>query len=87
MVPQRNLSRISNNLRQPGKRRIPEAVIERDYCLAWFLTILAQHGLRDFLAFKGGTALRRCWFENYRFSEDLDFSLIKRSSSRRSWPA
>lgn len=29
------------------------------------------------LAFKGGTALRRCWFANYRFSEDLDFSLIK----------
>jgi predicted nucleotidyltransferase component of viral defense system len=27
------------------------------------------------LAFKGGTALRRCWFEDYRFSEDLDFTL------------
>ena len=56
---------------------VPEAVIERDYCLAWFLTGLAQHPLREFLAFKGGTALRRCWFENYRFSEDLDFSLIQ----------
>lgn len=77
MIPQRDLSRIANGLFQPGKRRVPEAVIERDYCLAWFLTALAQHDLREFLAFKGGTALRRCWFENYRFSEDLDFSLIK----------
>lgn len=77
MIPQRNLSRIANTLSLPGKRRVPEAVIERDYCLAWFLTGLAQHPLREFLAFKGGTALRRCWFENYRFSEDLDFSLIK----------
>jgi len=29
------------------------------------------------LAFKGGTALRRCWFENHRFSEDLDFTLTR----------
>ena len=29
------------------------------------------------LAFKGGTALKRCGFENYRFSEDLDFTLTR----------
>jgi predicted nucleotidyltransferase component of viral defense system len=29
------------------------------------------------LIFKGGTALRRCHYEEYRFSEDLDFSLEK----------
>ena len=40
-----------------GGRRIPEAVIERDYVLAWFLTGLAGHPLREVLAFKGGTAL------------------------------
>ncbi len=45
--------------------------------LAWFLTGLAGHPLRDVLAFKGGTALRRCWFEGYRFSEDLDFTLAR----------
>jgi uncharacterized protein len=45
--------------------------------LAWFLTGLAGHSLRDVLAFKGGTALRRCWFEGYRFSEDLDFTLTR----------
>ncbi|MFM9971616.1 MAG: nucleotidyl transferase AbiEii/AbiGii toxin family protein [Burkholderiales bacterium] len=76
MIPQRNISLISNSLAAAGARRIPEAIIERDYVLAWFLTGLARHSLREALAFKGGTALRRCWFENYRFSEDLDFTLI-----------
>lgn len=77
MIPQRDLSRISNTLENKGGRRIREDVIERDYCLAWFLTCLGGHRLREILAFKGGTALRRCWFENYRFSEDLDFTLIE----------
>jgi len=77
MIPQRNISLISNTLMTAGGRRIPEAVIERDYVLAWFLTGLAGHPLREVLAFKGGTALRRCWFENYRFSEDLDFTLTR----------
>jgi predicted nucleotidyltransferase component of viral defense system len=77
MIPQRNISLISNTLTTAGGRRIPEAVIERDYVLAWFLTGLAGHPLRDKLAFKGGTALRRCWFNDYRFSEDLDFTLIR----------
>jgi predicted nucleotidyltransferase component of viral defense system len=30
--------------------------------------------LKDNLAFKGGTALKKCYFGEYRFSEDLDFS-------------
>ena len=77
MISQRNISMISNTLPPAGGRRIPEAVIERDYVLAWFLSGLAGHPLRDVLAFKGGTALRRCWFEDYRFSEDLDFTLTR----------
>jgi predicted nucleotidyltransferase component of viral defense system len=76
MIPQRAISLISNGHQSASGRRIPEAVIERDYCLAWFLTGLAGHSLREALAFKGGTALRRCWFTDYRFSEDLDFTLM-----------
>ncbi|MFT4178867.1 MAG: nucleotidyl transferase AbiEii/AbiGii toxin family protein [Thermomonas sp.] len=75
MIPQRSISRIANTLTTAGGRRIPESVIERDYVLAWFLTGLAVHPLREVMVFKGGTALRRCWFEDYRFSEDLDFTL------------
>lgn len=68
MIPQRNLSLIANKLQAVNGRRIPEAVIERDYCLAWFLVGLWSHALRDALVFKGGTALRRCYFVDYRFS-------------------
>jgi predicted nucleotidyltransferase component of viral defense system len=77
MIPQRNISLIANALQTAGGRRIQEAVIERDYCLAWFLIGLAGHPLRETLAFKGGTALRRCYFADYRFSEDLDFTLTQ----------
>jgi predicted nucleotidyltransferase component of viral defense system len=77
MIPQRNLSLVSNKLAQNGGTRIPEKVIELDYCLAWFLIGLYRNELGKHLAFKGGTALRRCIFGEYRFSEDLDFTLLK----------
>ena len=79
MIPQRNLSLLANRLyKEHGGRRIPEAVLERDYCLAWFLAGLNQSKLRDLLIFKGGTALKRCHFGDYRFSEDLDFTLARK---------
>lgn len=80
MISQRNLSLLSNRLyKEHGGRRIPEAVLERDYCLAWFLIGLSQSKLRDLLIFKGGTALKRCHFGDYRFSEDLDFTLARKA--------
>ncbi|MDP2863524.1 MAG: nucleotidyl transferase AbiEii/AbiGii toxin family protein [Desulfobacterales bacterium] len=75
MIPQRNLSLLSNRLARKGGRRIPEAVLERDYCLSWFLAGLSTTSLTDVLAFKGGTAIRKCYVPDYRFSEDLDFTL------------
>ena len=75
MIPQRNISLLSNRLTAGGAARIREDVLERDYCLAWLLSALAQSDLRPVLAFKGGTALKRCYFADYRFSEDLDFTL------------
>jgi hypothetical protein len=76
MIPQRNLSLLSNRLAQSGGRRLPETVLDRDYCLAWFLVGLSATELSSRLAFKGGTALKRCYFGDYRFSEDLDFTLV-----------
>jgi predicted nucleotidyltransferase component of viral defense system len=77
MIPQRNISLLSNRLAREGGRRIPEAVLERDYCLAWFLVGLSRVPLRERLAFKGGTAIKRFYFGDYRFSEDLDFTLTE----------
>ena len=75
MIPQRNISLLSNRLAAGAGLRIREDVLERDYCLAWFLNVLAESNLRTALAFKGGSALKRCYFADYRFSEDLDFTL------------
>ena len=77
MIPQRNISLLSNRLAREGGRRIPEAVLERDYCLAWFLVGFSRSPLCKRLVFKGGTAVKRCYFGDYRFSEDLDFTLAE----------
>jgi len=77
MIPQRNISLLSNRLAREGGRRIPEAVLERDYCLAWFLVGLSISPICKSLTFKGGTALKRCYLSKYRFSEDLDFTLAE----------
>jgi hypothetical protein len=42
MIPQRNLSVLANRLTNEGGRRLPESVLERDYCIAWFLSALAE---------------------------------------------
>jgi predicted nucleotidyltransferase component of viral defense system len=51
-------------------------VIEKDYALGWLLAGLGESQVtRDTWLFKGGTCLKKCFFETYRFSEDLDFTL------------
>ena len=52
-----------------------DRVMEKDYVLSWLLIAIADSELRSGLAFKGGTALKRCYYPDYRFSEDLDFTL------------
>ena len=57
--------------------RLRPDVVEKDYVLGWLLAGLAQHAVvRDYWVFKGGTCIKKCYFETYRFSEDLDFSLL-----------
>ena len=54
-----------------------EDVIEKDYVIGWLLWgIGGQEILRDAWVFKGGTCLKKCYFETYRFSEDLDFTVL-----------
>ncbi len=51
-------------------------VIEKDYVLGWVLAGILNHlELGPSWVFKGGTCLKKCYFETYRFSEDLDFTL------------
>jgi predicted nucleotidyltransferase component of viral defense system len=51
-------------------------VIEKDYLLGWMLAgISTDPDIGKSWVFKGGTCLKKCYFETYRFSEDLDFTL------------
>src|SRR5215471_8325097 len=51
-------------------------VIEKDYVLGWILAGINAHAaLTGTWLFKGGTCLKKCYFESYRFSEDLDFTV------------
>jgi len=51
-------------------------VIEKDYVLGWVLAGIFNHPvIGSSFVFKGGTCLKKCFFETYRFSEDLDFTL------------
>lgn len=51
-------------------------VVEKDYVLGWLLAGINAHPeLTESWVFKGGTCLKKCYFETYRFSEDLDFTL------------
>lgn len=54
--------------------KYPLAVAEKDYFLAVVLKIIAESSLGSTLVFKGGTAIHHCYLDQYRFSEDLDFS-------------
>lgn len=52
-------------------------VVEKDYALGWLLAGIGKHAsTKDSWVFKGGTCLKKCYFETYRFSEDLDFTLL-----------
>lgn len=65
---------LDQRVREWGLR---EDVVEKDYALGWVLWgIGADEVLSTAWAFKGGTCLKKCYLETFRFSEDLDFSVL-----------
>ena len=59
-----------------GDLSLTPDVIEKDYVLGWLLAGISAHqALAPAWTFKGGTCLKKCYFETYRFSEDLDFTV------------
>lgn len=60
--------------------RVNDRQIEKDYVLSWVLYAISKNKiLYNALVFKGGTVLKKAYFEDYRFSEDLDFTLVDKS--------
>tara|TARA_R110000868_G_scaffold360465_1_gene622468 strand:+ start:478 stop:1299 length:822 start_codon:yes stop_codon:yes gene_type:complete len=65
---------LQNKARDVGVR---DQQIEKDYILSWILQGIAKHStLSKTIVFKGGTVLKKVYFKDYRFSEDLDFTLL-----------
>lgn len=65
---------IQQKAREVGVR---DQQIEKDYILSWILKGVSQHDqLSKIIVFKGGTVLKKIYFPDYRFSEDLDFTLL-----------
>ena len=64
------LDRVSSelNIRQ-------REVIEKDWWVTVTLKALFQTDCRDYLSFKGGTSLSKCWHLIDRFSEDIDVAI------------
>ena len=53
-------------------------VVDLDYVIGCFLETLYRQPESQALIFKGGTCLKKCYYADYRFSEDLDFTLNRR---------
>ena len=52
-------------------------VIEKDWWVTMTLRALFESSCPDFLTFKGGTSLSKCWNLIERFSEDVDIAIDK----------
>ena len=65
-------------IRLAGELGLQPRVVEKDYVLGWVLAGIARdEELVRVWLFKGGTCLKKCFFETYRFSEDLDFTITE----------
>lgn len=51
---------------------IPEIYVEKDYWVTYALHILFNSEVQEYIVFKGGTALSKCFGLIERFSEDID---------------
>lgn len=73
MLTQAQVQRYAN---ESGLRDI--MIAEKEIVLTFLLQLLAERGILDKLAFKGGTCLRKMFLGTQgRFSTDLDFTAIE----------
>lgn len=69
MILQKEIATIAET------KLVSKSTIDKDWVLGHFLAaIYSEPELKKVLIFKGGTCLKKCYFPEYRFSEDLDFT-------------
>ncbi len=63
---------IARRLHAPGL-----GVLEKDYVISCFMDgLMRVKTIATTFVFKGGTALRKAYFSDWRYSEDVDFSVL-----------
>ncbi len=75
MIPAAEVQRLARQW------KVDPMIVELDYVLGCFLSRWFRRPLAAEMLFKGGTCLRKCYFPDYRFSEDIDFTAQKPVSS------
>lgn len=76
IISKSELQRLAN------REKVALGTLEKDYVLTEVLKSLSQVStLSELLVFKGGTALRKVYFADWRYSEDLDFT-VKRDMKK-----
>ena len=56
---------------------VADHVIEKDYVLGWLLWGIASHpALSRAWVLKGGSAIKKCYVDTHRYSQDLDFTVL-----------
>ena len=59
------------------EKQVSKTTIDKDWVLGHILNAFYSFDInRVNFVFKGGTCLKKCYFQDYRFSEDLDFTLL-----------
>ncbi|MBT9130634.1 MAG: hypothetical protein DDT41_00920 [candidate division WS2 bacterium] len=70
MISRQEIMDVSKNI------NLPVNIIEKDYVLGWVLAGIANHPeIGSNWIFKGGTCIKKCYINIYRFSDDLDFTV------------
>jgi predicted nucleotidyltransferase component of viral defense system len=68
MVPVKEISSIAS------KAGIKDVQVEKDHVISWILFGIAHiPSLKESMIFKGGTLLKKAYFPNYRFPDELEF--------------
>lgn len=75
MTSKAQITRIASN------DGVDARVVERDYVLVHAVALISAHDTKRTLVFKGGTSLRLLHFDDYRYSADLDYSVVKGDES------
>jgi predicted nucleotidyltransferase component of viral defense system len=76
MISKQELLKKQKNL------NIPLTTVEKDYVLGLILSSFYSHPvLKEDWVFKGGTCLKKLYIPEYRFSEDLDFTIKQQGTT------